>query len=149
MISILEAQEHHIGAVVPLFDQYRMFYKQESDEAAAKKFLQERIQNRESVLFLAYIGDDAVGFTQLYTSFSSVSLQPIFILNDLYVSQAHRGMGIGEALLNRAKELCTERTYKGLLLETGIENPAQQLYEKLGWKKDTDCFHYFWTAELV
>jgi len=149
MTTILEANKNHIDELTPLFDQYRMFYKQESDQAGARKFLQERIRKGESVIFLAYLEDKAVGFTQLFTSFSSVSLQPVFILNDLYVSKAQRGLGVGEALLNRAKELCRERTYKGLALETGIENPAQQLYEKLDWKKDTDCFHYFWSSELA
>lgn len=147
MITILEAKENHIDEVTPLFNEYRIFYKQKSDEPAAKKFLLERIQKSESILFIAYFNDVPVGFTQLYSSFSSVSLQPVFILNDLYVSQTHRGKGIGEALLNSAKELCRERKYKGLALETGVANPAQQLYEKLGWEKDTDCFHYFWASK--
>ncbi|MEP3209672.1 MAG: GNAT family N-acetyltransferase [Maribacter sp.] len=145
--TIIEANENHIEAVAPLFDHYRIFYKQESDEQAAKKFLLERIQKNESIVFVAFIGEVAVGFTQLYTSFSSVSLQAVFILNDLYVKPTSRGKGVGEALLNRAKELCRERNYKGLALETGVKNPAQQLYEKLGWEKDTDCFHYFWTSK--
>lgn len=147
MTTIIEANLNNIAEVAPLFDQYRMFYGQESNEQAAKEFLVERIQKEESIIFLAYFNDKPAGFTQLYTSFSSVSLQAVFILNDLYVSQAYRKKGIGEALLNRAKELCREKKYKGLALETGVENPAQQLYEKLGWKKDTDCFHYFWTSK--
>lgn len=145
--TIIEADENHIEAVAPLFDQYRVFYKQESDEQAAKKFLLERIQKNESILFVAYLDGVAIGFTQLYTSFSSVSLQAVFILNDLYVAPSSRGKGVGEALLNRAKAVCRERKYKGLALETGVKNPAQQLYEKLGWEKDTDCFHYFWTSK--
>ncbi|MFK7812303.1 MAG: N-acetyltransferase family protein [Maribacter sp.] len=147
MISIVQATLKHITEITPLFDQYRMFYKQETDMQAAKQFLTERIQKEESIIFLAYFNGEPIGFTQLYTSFSSVSMQPIFILNDLYVAQTNRGKGIGEALLNRAKELCIDRKYKGLALETGIENPARKLYEKLDWKKDTDCFHYFWTSE--
>lgn len=147
MTTIIEANLNNIAEVAPLFDQYRMFYGQESNEQAAKEFLVERIQKEESIIFLAYFNDKPAGLTQLYTSFSSVSLQAVFILNDLYVSQAYRKKGIGEALLNRAKELCREKKYKGLALETDIENPAQQLYEKLGWKKDTDCFHYFWTSK--
>jgi len=147
MLTIVKADENHLAEVAPLFDQYRIFYQQESNKQAALQFLKERIKSNESIIFIAYLNDVAVGFTQLYTSFSSVSLKAVFILNDLYVSQSHRSKGIGEALLLKAKELCKDKKYKGLALETGIENPAQQLYEKLGWKKDTDCFHYFWTAE--
>ena len=147
MTTILKANVFHIDDLAPLFDQYRVFYKQESNVEAAKKFLLQRIQKGESIIFLAYWNDKPVGFTQLYTTFSSVSLESVFILNDLYVSEVHRKKGIGDALLNKAKELCAERKHKELALETGIKNPAQKLYEKLGWKKDTDCFHYFWTCE--
>jgi len=73
-------------------------------------------------------------------------MQPIFVLNDLFVSDQHRKKGIGEALLNHAKHYCKELGYKGLALETATDNPAQDLYERLGWKKDVLCFHYFWTA---
>lgn len=147
MLTIVRANENHIEEVASLFDQYRVFYKQESNKKAASQFLRKRIKNKESIIFIAYLDDVAVGFTQLYTSFSSVSLKAIFILNDLYVSASQRGKGIGEALLNATKELCKDKKYKGLALETGIENLAQELYEKLGWKKDTECFHYFWTVE--
>lgn len=146
MTTIIRATEEHIPQVAPLFDLYRVFYQQESNLAAANDFLQERLAQNESVIFLAVHKGEAAGFVQLYTSFSSVSMKPIFILNDLFVSDAHRKKGIGEALLNRAKEYCREKKYKGLALETATDNPAQELYERLGWQKDVHCFHYFWSA---
>ena len=54
--------------------------------------------------------------------------------------------GIGVALLNKAKQLCREQKYKGLGLQTETSNPAQHLYESLGWKKDHDL-QYFWTND--
>jgi GNAT superfamily N-acetyltransferase len=146
MLKIVEANIDHIEQLTLLFDQYRIFYNQSSDLQGAKNFLEQRIKHKESVIFLAYNNDDPVGFTQLYTSFSSVSMQAIYILNDLFVSQNARKKGIGEALLTRAKKICIEKGYKGLALETGIDNPAQKLYEKLDWKKDTSSFHYFWAS---
>ena len=146
MIKIITATEEHIPQIAVLFDQYRIFYNQEADLIGATRFLEERIKNRESVIFLAYDDNQPVGFTQLYTTFSSVSMSPVYILNDLFVSQSHRKKGIGEALLNYAKQHCTQMNYKGLALETAVDNPAQKLYERLGWKKDLHCFHYFWTA---
>lgn len=146
MVKIVEANINHLEELIPLFDQYRTFYQQNSDLQAAKNFLEARIKNDESIIFLAYYNDEPAGFTQLYTSFSSVSMQAIFILNDLFVSKNARKKGVGEALLNRAKEICFEKNHKGLVLETGIDNPAQKLYEKLGWKKDNSSFHYFWTS---
>jgi len=73
-------------------------------------------------------------------------MQPIYILNDLFVSKEYRKQGVGVALLNKAKQLCREQNYKGLGLQTETTNPAQHLYERLGWKKDSDL-QYFWTNE--
>lgn len=146
-MNIIKADVGHIPLISPLLDQYRVFYKQDSNIIAAKEFLEERFSRNESNIFLAIESEQAVGFVQLYTSFSSVSLQPIFILNDLFVDPNYRNKKIGELLLSRAKEYCKEKGYKGLALETAKDNPAQQLYERLGWTKDTGCFHYFWTSK--
>ncbi|MCJ7468377.1 MAG: GNAT family N-acetyltransferase [Maribacter sp.] len=146
MLTIIRAQEKHLAAIVPLFDAYRVFYGQPSNLVLAKKFLVERFTKNESIIFSASYKDMTVGFLQLYPTFSSVTLQSSYILNDLYVAADHRKKGIGEALLNRAKKYCLEQGYKGLALETAIDNQAQLLYERLGWVKDTHCFHYFWPA---
>lgn len=86
-------------------------------------------------------------FVQLYFTFSSVTLEPSLILNDLFVDPKYRNKNIGQGLLLKAQEYCTKHKYKGLALETAIDNPAQNLYEKLGWKKDVHCFHYFWSVK--
>lgn len=147
MSKIIKTCFEDISRIAPLLDRYRIFYGQNSDIEAATNFLKERVSRNESIIFLALEDDTPVGFTQLYTTYSSVSLQSVFILNDLFVDKNHRGTGIGEALLNKAKAHCKEMNYKGLALETAIDNPAQQLYEKLGWQKDTASFHYFWTCD--
>ena len=147
MTTIIRATKEHISVLIPLLDKYRTFYNQNSDERAARRFLENRMKNKDSVIFLAFYDSSPAGFTQLYSSFSSVSLKPIFILNDLYVYSEFRNKGIGKVLLNNAKEYCLLQEYKGLALETGINNPAQKLYERLGWRRNTTTLHYFWEAK--
>jgi GNAT superfamily N-acetyltransferase len=147
MVDIQRANPKHLPLIVPLFDAYRVFYQQPSDLHASRKFLSQRLQRNESVLFLAMQGESAIGFTQLYPLFSSVSMAPVYLLNDLFVLDSQRGKGVGECLLKHAKVFCTSVGFKGLALETAIDNPAQKLYERLGWQKDVHCFHYFWTAQ--
>lgn len=146
MIRIIAAGPEHLDQVSPLFDAYRVFYKQAPDPEGARNFLNERITGKESVVFLAYWENKAAGFVQLFPSFSSVSMQPLFILNDLFVGHKYRGQGIATALLAHCKAYNDQCGYKGLALETATDNPAQELYERLGWKKDEACFHYFWTS---
>ena len=121
-----------------------MFYKQASDLEKVADFLQDRFQKKDSVIFMAFEENTALGFTQLYPSFSSVSMQRTFILNDLFVISEARGQGVGEALLNKAKAFAISENAKGLTLETEVTNPAQKLYERLDWVKDTEVFHYTW-----
>ena len=130
--------------VVPLFDGYRQFYGRRSDLAAARKFLAERIERDESVIYLAYTGPrEAAGFTQLYPSFSSVSLKPLWILNDLFVRSDVRRGGAGRALLERARQHAVDTGAKGLVLSTGVTNKAAQtLYESCGWQRDDEFFQY-------
>jgi len=143
-MEIVKATLKHLDDLVPLFNGYRMFYKQASNPEKAKEFLTNRIKNNESVIYIAYLDNKAVGFTQLYPLFSSVSMEPMYLLNDLYVDTTIRNKGIGQQLIQAAKDLCVEKQYKGLGIQTEVTNPAQHLYERVGFKKDPDL-HLFWT----
>jgi GNAT superfamily N-acetyltransferase len=142
-VKIVEANIDHIDELVPLFDGYRLFYKQSSDIEGAHQFLLERFKNKDAVIFMAYDNDKAIGFTQLYPLLSSVSMKPMYLLNDLFVDGNYRGKGIGETLIERAKQLCIYENNKGIAIQTAFDNPAQDLYERLGFEKDTDL-HFFW-----
>jgi GNAT superfamily N-acetyltransferase len=145
-MHIVKAELQHIPDLIPLFDGYRIFYKQTSDYTKAKTFLTDRIQHNESIIYIAYDNENAVGFTQLYPLFSSVSMQPMFLLNDLYVEDNYRNQGIGNLLINKAKQLCKTLNYKGLAIQTASTNPAQHLYKRLGFVKDPDLL-FFWKNE--
>ena len=145
-MNIQRATLRELDQLVPLFDAYRVFYQQLSDRAAALDFLKARLQGAESVIFLALGGDGAaLGFTQLYPLFSSVSMEPFYVLNDLYVDPTYRDQGVGTALLEHAQQFAEVQQQKGLALETAADNPAQFLYERLGWEQNKGFLHYFWT----
>jgi hypothetical protein len=74
-----------VDVLVPLFDAYRQFYRQQSDPGGARQFLRARLENKQSVVLPAHIDSVAAGFTQLYPSFSSGAMARIFVLNDLFV----------------------------------------------------------------
>ena len=143
-MNIQKATLNDLDALTELFDLYRLFYEQESDLKGAKEFLQERFMNEESTVFIAYDENDPVGFTQLFPSFSSVSMQRSWVLNDLYVKESARRRGIAEKLIKKAIGFAEETGAKGILLETGSENVnAQKLYEKIGFKRESSCYYYF------
>ena len=136
-ISVRQAVLSDLAALAPLFDGYRQFYGRAPDEAAAESFLRDRFNHGESVLFLAFDRDEPVGFTQLYPSFSSVSLARTFILNDLFVVPSHRRTGVGSELLRAAVEHARSLSAVRVTLNTDIQNtPAQATYEARGWKRE-------------
>lgn len=143
--EILPASIHHLEELVSVFDAYRTFYAQPSDPNGAAAFLKKRLTREESKIYLAYSQElkQILGFVQLYPSFSSVSMQRLWILNDLFVQPDYRRNGIGKALMQKAQELAEQSGAKGLVLETGIENrSAQALYEQLGYKRSNDYYVY-------
>lgn len=143
-IQIRRATIDDLDQLVPLFDGYRQFYSQASDLPGARRFLGERLLRNESMILLAYQGDRAVGFTQLYPLFSSVSMERLWVLNDLFVLPEMRGQGVGEALIEQAAALSRSMGAKGLTLETGLTNDgAQRLYERLGFVREDEVYHYF------
>lgn len=145
--TITQVKSEDLVEVVPLFDQYRMFYEQASDLSGAYTFLQERLLSKESILYIARNeSGDAVGFTQLYPSFSSVSMKRVWILNDLYVLPQARHTGVAKRLLEAAQALAVQTEAKGIALSTANDNYlAQHLYEAFGYKKDKDFLSYFLT----
>lgn len=129
--------------LVPLFDAYRQFYRQPPDLLRAEAFLRERLLEGDSVIFLADEAGTGLGFTQLYPTFSSVRTAPAWVLNDLYVTPAARGTGVAEALMQRARRHAEETGACYLELMTARDNlVAQRLYERLGWRRDDEYYHY-------
>lgn len=142
-MEVVRAKSEHITEVANLFDQYRMFYKQESNLNEAIDFITERINNKDSVIFLVKEEEQYMGFTQLYPSFSSVSMKKLWILNDLYVTESARQKGVAQLLLNAAKKFAIESKAKALDLQTAIDNKsAQALYEKNGYQVDKEFLSY-------
>jgi ribosomal protein S18 acetylase RimI-like enzyme len=147
-MKIHRAKLVNLPKIALLFDQYRQFYEQPSDINRALDFLKKRLKKGESVLFFAEIDEKTVGFVQLYPVFSSVTTERSWLLNDLFVVENFRKNGVGEALLEAAKNFVTKKKHKGLLLETAESNVvAQRLYERLGWELESaDYRFYFWKS---
>jgi GNAT superfamily N-acetyltransferase len=146
-VPVRQAVLADLPLVAPLFDAYRQFYGRTSDLDAATAFLRARFDHAESVIFLAIDGEKPVGFTQLYPSFSSVSLARVFILNDLFVVPSHRRGGVGSALLDAATGHARALGAVRVSLNTDVANTtAQATYEARGWKRDREYFAYHFTS---
>lgn len=143
-MKIITATLTDLPTLARLFDSYRVFYEQSSNIQAANSFLQQRIENNESVIFLAVDKlNQGLGFTQLYPTFSSVSMTRRWILNDLFVAKEARQVGVASALMQTAEEFAKENGASGLTLSTAKDNfQAQALYEKRDWMRVEKFYNY-------
>src|SRR5579859_7808097 len=108
-IAVEQADLDDVDVIAPLFDAYRQFYHQTPDIAGARAFIAERLTSGESVIYLAMDprqqGRSALGFVQLYPTFTSISMRRAWILYDLFVAPQARRRGVGRALLQAARDL--------------------------------------------
>jgi ribosomal protein S18 acetylase RimI-like enzyme len=144
--------ERDADLVAPLFDDYRRFYGKAADPERARAFIRDRLGAGESVIFVAEsTGDgpaEALGFVQLFPSFTSVEARRLWVLNDLYVVSAARRHGVGRALMEAARQHAVLTGAKRLTLETMVENRAAwKLYESLGYVSQEESVR-FYTLEL-
>jgi ribosomal protein S18 acetylase RimI-like enzyme len=144
IVKQIDASE--AGLVFELFDKYRVFYKQPSDIKLAESFITARLSNNESVIYVAFIDDKPVGFTQLYPKYSSMRAVKNWILNDLYVDESWRKQGVASQLIKAAMDFAKANNARFVQLETQTDNyTAQSLYESVGFiqqQPDTEFLVY-------
>jgi GNAT superfamily N-acetyltransferase len=85
------------------------------------------------MLIGAWRGDELVGYACLYWHFSSTQAAETVLMNDLFVSEAARGRGVGRALIEAGATVARERDAIKLEWSTQPDNlTAQRLYDSTG-----------------
>ena len=145
MTRVVQGSLSDLETIVPMFDAYRMFYKCDSDLDGARAYLQARLERGEATVFLALEQDSgaALGFALCYSTFSSVVMKPLVILNDLFTTPEARGQGIGSALIAACANFARLEGALVLRLRTATNNEtAQRVYDKAGFKRDAQFYTY-------
>lgn len=97
---------------------------------------------QEPARFVAWIAEDGAGaprgFAQGFGQYSTWSGDEVFYLANLWVDPAHRGGGVGTALMTavEAHARATGRSRVELLVDRG--NPALAFYRRLGLVERND-----------
>lgn len=142
-LKIRQATIHDLPNLVPIFDSYRSYFKQPKNPAEVERFLFEKFDHLESVIFIAEKNSEVIGFAQLYPVFSSLSLKRAWLLNDFFISEEYRYCGIGKELFRKVKEFASLTKAKGIELSVEHSNTkAWEFWEKQGFIKD-DEFRYY------
>ncbi|WP_028566214.1 GNAT family N-acetyltransferase [Salinispora tropica] len=143
MITIKRLNEANVNDVIDLFLSYLDFYQRPNTRPAAVGFLRARQARQESILYVARAEEGPIGFSQVYPTFSSVSLASVWTLNDLFVAPQARGSGVGRALVDRVISDAEAAGVIRVALATAEDNTsAQALYESAGFTTGHPVRHY-------
>ncbi len=144
-MTLVPAQLTHVQAIVPIMEEYRKFCGFDSQEKETQAFITHLIKDNKSVMLLVIEAQSqqVMGFVNLYPSYSTLALKPIWLLNDLAVSSQFRGRGLAKTLMNGALEFAKESGAIRIEFKTEVTNTrAQALYNSLGFSIDEDNVYY-------
>jgi GNAT superfamily N-acetyltransferase len=131
-LQIAPVAAAELEQLLPLIAAYQRFYEVESiDEGRNRSFFRRFLAPSEDGMLLgARDGGELVGYACLYWHFSSLSARESVLMNDLFVSDAARGHGVGRALIEASAAIARERGAAHLEWSTAPDNlTAQRLYD--------------------
>ena len=143
MLDIKRASLVDLQQLLPLFENYQKFYQIRQNSGKCFEFLTQRLNKKDSIIYLAYSDQTAVGFAQIFPQFSSMAMQVIWLLNDLYVNQENRQRGVATQLVKNIENQAACEKIFSIKLATAINNEkARKLYDSLGYTTIDQFKHY-------
>lgn len=91
----------------------------------------------------------AQGFVLFFHNYSTFEGRPGIYIEDLYLAEAARGLGIGRRLLARLAQIAIERGCRRLDLGVLEWNPARGFYDRLGFAHNTGWLPYRLTGDAL
>jgi GNAT superfamily N-acetyltransferase len=134
-IEIAPVSAAEYEELLPLIAAYQRFYEvEEIDEERNRAFFRRFLTpSDDGMLVGAGAAGELVGYACLYWHFSSLSAAESVLMNDLFVSEAARGRGVGRALIEASADVARERGAAHLEWATAPDNlAAQRLYDSTG-----------------
>jgi GNAT superfamily N-acetyltransferase len=98
---------------------------------------------------IGLVGGAAQGFALFFPTYSTWEGRAGIWLEDLYVTPASRGTGLGRALIADLAALTIARGFRRLDLSVLDWNPARGFYERLGVKRLDSWLQYRVTGEAL
>jgi GNAT superfamily N-acetyltransferase len=91
---------------------------------------------------LAFLDGEPAGCALFHTRFSTWLGRPGLYLEDLYVTEAARGKGVGKRLMARLAAIAVERGWGRIDFHVLDWNPAREFYHRLGMQHLGEWLRY-------
>lgn len=134
-VDIRAASEADVPLILTLIKDLARYEKLLDQVVATEAILQESLFGPAPAaeVIIGSVQGNPVGYALFFQSFSTFLGKSGMYIEDLYVQKAHRGKGLGKALLMHVAELAVKRGCKRLEWSVLDWNePAIRFYESLG-----------------
>lgn len=114
-----------------LWSGYNAFYEANIPEAVTARTWQRMLDPASPIFGRLAVADDAVvGFSVSLLHESTWTIAPVCYLEDLFVTPAFRGRGIGRLLIQDLVNRAQANGWSRLYWHTRADNPARRLYDE-------------------
>jgi GNAT superfamily N-acetyltransferase len=127
--------EMQFERLLPLIAAYQRFYEVEdvNDDRNRAFFARFIAPSDDGLLLGAWRNDALLGYACLYWHFTSLVPAETVLMNDLFVIEKARGLGVGRALIESSADVARSRGAHHLEWATAPDNKtAQHLYDATG-----------------
>jgi GNAT superfamily N-acetyltransferase len=139
-IAITRVGEGELEELLPLMRGYCDFYKVapgDEELLALSRALIADPEHEGVQLIARDSGGRAMGFATLYWTWSTTDAARLGVMNDLFVTEAARGSGAADALIEACRRECARRGAKRLNWQTALDNHrAQAVYDRVGGTRE-------------
>ncbi|MGI9323462.1 MAG: GNAT family N-acetyltransferase, partial [Pseudomonadales bacterium] len=152
MPSIRPALPEDAGLILHFIRELAIYEKAEDEVQATEESIRQTIfaaDSRVDALICEAEGQ-AIGFAVYFFNYSTWLGKHGLFLEDLYVSQAHRGKGAGKALLRHLAQIAVEQDcgrFEWNVLDWN--EPSIRFYEALGAKPQKEWVGYRLTGDAL
>ena len=98
--------------------------------------------NRQFEAILAFLDGEPAGCALFHSRFSTWLGRPGMYLEDLYVVENARGLGVGRRLMTRLATIAIERGWARIDFQVLEWNPARNFYHRLGMEHLGEWLRY-------
>jgi GNAT superfamily N-acetyltransferase len=98
---------------------------------------------------IAFVEDRPAGFALFFADFSTWRGRPGLYLEDIFVREWARRLGVGRRLIARLAAIAIERDWPALRFMVLDWNPAREFYHRLGAQHRTEWLPYTATGEAL
>ncbi len=150
-ITLSLATAEDVGLLLQLIRELAAYERAPDGVAATEEDLRRHGfgSERHFEALLAFLDGEPAGFALFHPRFSTWLGRPGMYLEDLYVTEAARGRGVGRRLMARLAAIAVERGWGRIDFQVLHWNPARGFYRRLGMEHLGDWLRYGADADAL